>query len=346
MTVYLGEESDSPQVRLPGHIIAVVIPAYCAASHIRMVVAGLPRFVTHIIVVDDHSPDETAEMVTSIKDPRICLIRHHENQGVGGAVLSGYDAALEAGAQIIVKMDSDDQMDPNYLLPLIAPIVTGDADYAKGNRFLHSRQLESMPMLRRVGNIGLSFFTKLASGYWNIFDPTNGYTAIHASVLAKLDRTAVHRRFFFETSLLLELGLLRAVVRDVYVPARYGSETSTLSERKAIFDFPPRLLHGLLRRIVIQYFVRDFSAGSLFLLAGCLFTMFGFFFGVYHWYLSAATGIEASIGTVMLAVLPIILGIQFLLQAVNLDVQSVPTRPLQQDFGLSRQVQALLKKME
>ena len=260
--------------------------------------------------------------------------------------MSGYDAAIELGADIIVKMDSDDQMDPAYLLPLISPLVLGEADYTKGNRFLHARQLRAMSLPRRVGNAGLSFLTKLASGYWNVFDPTNGYTAIHASLVPLLNRQGISPRFFFESSMLLELGLLRAVVRDVYMPARYGSESSFLSERRALWEFPPRLLKGLIRRLVTQHIVCDFSVFTLFVLAGFLLTLFGAAFGAYHWYVSAATGTQASTGTVMVAVLPVILGIQFLLQAVNVDMQNVPVHPLHRGLEWARKTRRALEKGE
>jgi glycosyltransferase involved in cell wall biosynthesis len=310
--------------------VAVVIPAYQAAAHIQTVLVNIPRFVRHIIVVDDRSPDNTGELVKSWHDTRVHLIVHTHNQGVGGAVLSGYAAALGLGAEIIVKMDSDDQMDPAFLPALVAPILRGEADYAKGNRFFHMRQLRTMPLARRLGNLGLSFLMKLASGYWNIFDPTNGYTAIHASVVPMLDQAAIDRRYFFESSMLLELSLVRAVVRDVSIPARYGDEVSSLSVRNALFAFPARLLRGLMRRLWIQYFVRDFGLFSVFLLAAIALTMFGVLFGAYHWLRSAQLDTGTPTGTVMLAVLPIILGIQFMLQAITLDVQSVPVRPVQE----------------
>ena len=207
---------------------------------------------------------------------------------------------------------------------LIEPIRQGDADYVKGNRFLHGHALTQMPWVRRLGNIGLSFMAKMASGYWSIFDPNNGYLAIHAGVVPLLDRERIHPRFFFENSMLLELGLHRAVVRDVYLPARYGDKVSHLSETKALIEFPPQLLRGFLRRVVLQYLVRDFSAVSLFALAGLMFSGFGFGWGAYHWCVSAHTGVPASTGTVMVAVLPLILGIQLLLQALVMDIQNVP----------------------
>jgi glycosyltransferase involved in cell wall biosynthesis len=309
-------------------IIAVVIPAYRAENHIAAVLSKIPAFIHTIIVVDDRSPDNTAAVVSAWPDPRVRLVRHAENQGVGGAVMTGYAAAVEAGADVIVKMDSDDQMDPRYLQALIAPIISKQADYTKGNRFLHIRELTAMPLVRRIGNAGLSFMTKLASGYWQIFDPTNGYTAISGSVARLIRREAISSRYFFESSLLLELSLLRAVVRDVPMAALYGDEVSSLSERDALLGFPPRLLRGFLRRLVIQYYLRDFSAFSLFLLAGIAFTAFGSAWGAYHWYLSVQFGHLASTGTVMIAVLPIVLGIQFLLQCGVWDIQNTPTQPL------------------
>lgn len=315
--------------------LAVVIPAYRAATHIQSVLQVIPSFITHIVVINDCSPDNTAELVDAWRDPRVRLISHQTNQGVGGATLSGYNAALNLGAEIIVKMDSDNQMDPTFLLPLITPILLHQADYTKGNRFLHARQLRSMPLLRRLGNMGLSFLTKLASGYWNIFDPTNGYTAIHSALVPMLNQSAISQRYFFESSLLLELGLLRAAVRDVYIPARYGNEQSSLSELKTLFDFPPRLLKGFLWRVWIHYFLRDFTVVSIFLITGTLLTTFGLLFGGYHWYLSAVTNTEATTGTVMLAVLPIILGFQFLLHAIIADIQNVPTQPIHANLGWS-----------
>jgi dolichol-phosphate mannosyltransferase len=314
--------------------VCVVIPLYKARDQIMQVLAGVPEYVRTIVVVDDGSPDDSYTRAYSVGDQRLNFVRHSSNQGVGGAMLSGYLRAVELGAEIIVKMDADHQMDPAYLMPLIMPIALGQSDYTKGNRFLHARQLESMPWLRRVGNIGLSFLTKLASGYWNIFDCTNGYTALHAALVPLLDETALDRRYFFESSMFLELGLQRAVVKDVYIPARYGGEVSHLSEWKTLIEFPPRLLRGLFRRVWVQYFLRDFGIVTVFLVSGAALFLFGSLFGAYHWWLSAWQKVPTLTGTIMLAVLPIILGVQLLLQAVVLDVQNVPTRPLHTEPSL------------
>lgn len=316
--------------------IAVVIPAYKAERHIEQVLRGIPRWISWIVVVDDCSPDDTGRIASAVAigDARIRVVRHDVNQGVGGATLTGYRLAHQLGAEIVVKMDSDGQMDPAHLRPLIRPIIQGEADYAKGNRFLHSRQLRSMPLLRRVGNLGLSFLTKLASGYWNVFDPTNGYTAIHAALVPALDEASLGRRYFFESSMLAELGLMRAVVRDVSMPARYGDETSHLSVRKTLADFPLRLARCFLRRVWIQYFVRDFAVGSLLGLSGLGLSVFGSAFGVYHWIEAARSGIFAPTGTVMLSVLALVLGVQCQLQALAIDIQNTPTRPIHGDLVL------------
>jgi dolichol-phosphate mannosyltransferase len=308
--------------------IAVVIPAYRAARYISTVLSGIPEFVSFIVVVDDCSSDNTAEVVKQSDDTRVEILRNEKKLGVGGTVLTGYAKALELGAEIIVKMDSDGQMDPKYLLHLIIPILTGKADYTKGNRFLHKRQLTKMPIKRLIGNTGLSFLTKMASGYWNVFDPTNGYTAIHSAIIPLLDQNEISRRYFFESSMLIELGVVRAVVRDVNIPAVYQDESSSLSEIRSLFGFPPRLFKGFMRRLLTQYFIQDFGMFSLFLIVGLSFILFGFVFGVYHWYLSIYTSVVASTGTIMLAVLPIILGTQLLIQSVTVDIQNVPTEPL------------------
>ncbi|MHC1772675.1 MAG: glycosyltransferase family 2 protein [Flexilinea sp.] len=304
--------------------VAVVIPAYQAEKTIFAVISKIPDWIENIIIVDDCSSDHTNDIVNSIGNERIIYLRHEVNRGVGGAMKTGYKKALEIGADIVVKMDSDDQMNPNYLVSLISPLVNKDADYTKGNRFLRIAELKQMPRIRRIGNASLSFFTKFASGYWNIFDPTNGYTAISKKVLAIIDFDNLSERYFFESSMLLELCLHRIVVKDVNIPALYNDEKSSLSETKSIFEFPPKLFKGLIRRIVFLYFLLDFSAVSLLLSFGIVSCLFGSIWGIVYWIKSATTNMAASTGTVMIAVLPLILGIQFLLQALVLDIQNIP----------------------
>ncbi len=310
--------------------ITVVIPAYRVEHDIEAVINGIPGYVKHIIVVDDASPDSTADLVAALSknDMRLSLIRHTQNQGVGGAMASGFCKALELGAQIVIKLDGDGQMDPAHFPALITPLIQGRADYAKGNRFRDFVSLRNMPFIRRIGNLGLSFLTKAATGYWNIFDPTNGYFAIRAEVLAALPLDQLDKRYFFETSMLAKLYLLNALVLDVPIPARYGKETSHLSIRRAAFEFPVKLLVTFLQRIALRYYIYDFSILSLYIVTGFPLLLFGLIFGGIKWIEYASKNIPAPTGTVMLPTLCVILGIQILLSAVEIDMNSTPKKPL------------------
>jgi dolichol-phosphate mannosyltransferase len=309
--------------------VAVVVPAYRVARHIAAVVRGIPPWVRAIIVVDDASPDDIAEAIQGIGDPRLRLVRHERNRGVGGAVMTGYEEAIRLGCRILVKVDGDGQMDPSRIRDLILPIEHGRADYTKGNRFLHRAELQKMPLLRRFGNTILTFLTKSASGYWSLYDPANGFTAIHSVVWEQLERDRIDSRYFFETSMLIELGCARAVVEDVPIPAIYADEASSLSVTRTAVEFPFKLLWGFLRRIRTWYFLYDFTPVSLFLLSGPVLIAFSLIFGGIHWWQSYRTGIPATTGTVMLAVVTLILGFQLVLQALALDMQSMPRSPLQ-----------------
>ena len=304
--------------------VCVVIPMYCVAEHIQGVIRGLPDWVWRIVLVDDASPDDSAGLALAVGDPRVVLVRHTQNQGVGGAMLSGFNQAAALGAALMVKMDGDGQMRPEYLERMVSPILSGRANYVKGNRFYHTRNITQMPLARRVGNMALSFLTKMASGYWNVFDPTNGYLALDSQVFQELDQGRIHRRYFFESSMLVELNLARAVVTEVTMPAHYAGEKSSLSLGRVLLEFPVLLVRGFLRRIWFQYFVLDFSVGSLLMILGLLMTLFGAIWGGIWWRNSIMTGQTASTGTVMLAALPLILGFELLLQALIFDVQNIP----------------------
>jgi glycosyltransferase involved in cell wall biosynthesis len=308
------------------HYIAVIIPAYKVETKISRVIQSIPDFVRSIIVVIDGSPDRTAEIIQKISDPRLIVINHEKNQGVGGAMITGYNKALDLGADIMVKVDGDDQMDTARIIDLIRPIIKGEADFTKGNRFMHELQMKSMPLVRRIGNWGLTFLVKVASGYWNIFDPSNGFTAIHAQVWRFINQQRIAKDYFFESSLLVELRFLNAVVQDVYIPARYQDEESSLSIFRVLFTFPSRLIKATIRRFVYQYYLYNFSFGSLAFIVGLIFVIFGFVWGVVYWIKSINTGIPATTGTVLIAVLPIILGVQLLLQVVSQDIAEVPRK--------------------
>ena len=307
--------------------VAVAIPAYRAKASIAGVIADIPAFVDRIIVVDDASADGTAEAVRALTDPRVQLSVHEKNQGVGGAMKTAYKAALDDRADVVVKMDADGQMDPRYLLDLVAPAVLGDAGYVKGNRLWSRTSAKSMPSERLFGNLFLSLATKAASGYWNIFDPTNGFTAIRADVLRRLDFASIENRYYFETNMLVELHLRRVVVQDVLMEARYLGEASSLSVLAASFEFALRLVRSLVRRVLLEYFVLDLRPGTLFGVLGLFGVLFGTTFGLYHWWLGEALGTSSLPGTVMVAAIPVIVGAQLLMQAIALDIAESRTFP-------------------
>jgi len=308
--------------------VAVVVPAYRVEDRIEEVLRTIPPWVRTVVVVDDASPDATAERVARVADSRVRLIRHPENRGVGGATVTGMRAALDAGADLVVKMDGDGQMDPVHLPELLAPLLDHTADLAKGNRYQRLGSLEGMPWVRRLGNAALTFLLKAASGHWRMFDPTNGYFAARADLLRRLRLERLPRRYFFECGLLVELGLFRARVQDVPIPARYRGETSSLSIGSVLLEFPLRLFLGCARRIARHYFLYDFTAVSVFLLSGGPMLLFGVSFGAWEWLRSAITGVPATTGTVMLAALPVILGFQLLLQALVVDIANAPAEPI------------------
>jgi dolichol-phosphate mannosyltransferase len=303
---------------------AVVIPAYNVDGFIGAVISQLPGWIDHIIVVDDCSTDNTFEVASATHHPKLRLIRHERNGGVGAAMKTGYREALRLHADIIVKMDGDDQMDPSQLPALVAPLLRAQADYAKGNRFRDRDTLRVMPILRRIGNLALSFLTKLASGYWNIFDPTNGYTAIRRETLTALPLDRLGERYFFEISMLVQLNLTNACVRDVPMPSRYGVENSSLRIGRVVLSFPPKLVASTLSRLWTKYFIYDFTAVSLFIVAGVPLMLTGAALGIKYWSHSIATGVPTTPGQVMLSVFPLLLGFQLLLQAFVIDINAVP----------------------
>ncbi len=315
-----------------GQTIAAVVPAYRVEREIASVLRGLPRYVQKIIVVDDASPDGTPGIVAALarRDARLLLIRHDRNRGVGGAMITGFNKALELGARVIVKVDGDGQMDADRLPDLLLPLIQGQADYTKGNRFRDFAALRQMPLIRRIGNMGLGFLAKAATGYWSLFDPTNGFLAIRAETLAQIPLDQLDRGYYFEISMLANLYLLGAVVQDVPMPARYKGEVSSLAVHRVLFEFPGKLLGTFLRRAVMKNFIYDFSMVSVYLLTGLPLLLFGLIFGGLEWIRYARLGAAAPTGTVMLPTLCVLLGIQLLLSAIESDLRSVPKQPLTQ----------------
>lgn len=311
--------------------IAVVIPCFRVAAHVLNVIARIGPEVGWIIAVDDACPESSGDLIErECRDPRVHVIRNSKNLGVGGAVLVGYEFVMNLPVDVVVKIDGDGQMDPALVPGLCEPLLNGGADYVKGNRFYNIRNASDMPGVRLVGNAVLSFFTKFSSGYWQLFDPTNGFTAIHAALLPHLNFSKIANRYFFESDILYYLNELRAVVVDMPMAASYGSERSNLRPLQMIRPFFSGNLKNGIRRIFYNYFVRAFSVASIELLLGIGLIVFGIIFGGWHWWLSAIGTAPASAGTVMLAALPLILGVQFFLSWLGFDVAAEPRVPVHQ----------------
>lgn len=314
--------------------VAVVIPCFRETAHIDAVLAAIPDDVEAVFVVDDACPDGTGAQVEAANtDARVRVLRHERNLGVGAATVTGYRAAMACGADIIVKIDGDGQMPPALIPRFVAPLARGITDYAKGNRFHRIEDTAAMPAIRLAGNAALSFLSKLSTGYWQVFDPTNGFTAIQASVLRALPLDKLDQGFFFESDILFRLGTLRAVVLDVPMSARYADEASKLRPGMVAGSFLFKHLRNFGKRIFYNYFLRDFHVASLEWLLGPLLLLFGVYFGLDQWRTAAANDTAATAGTVMLAALPVLLGVQLLLSALQFDISSQPRVPVHTLLG-------------
>lgn len=314
--------------------IAVVVPCYRVAGQVLGVLAAMPALISKIYCVDDACPEQTGEHISAqCQDPRVVVLRHARNGGVGAATITGYRAALADGMRIVVKIDGDGQMDPVLIPRFVRLLLAGEADYCKGNRFHRPASLSGMPPTRLFGNAVLSFLTKLSSGYWQIFDPNNGYTAIHASALRLLPLESIDHGYFFESDMLCRLNVARAVVRDIPMDAVYGDAPSSLRIHRVVALFALKHLRNFARRVLYSYYLRDFNLASIEAPLGLAALLFGMIFGGVHWWNAFRGAPYASAGTVMVAALPVIVGVQMLLSAVNYDVQNAPSTPLQKLFA-------------
>lgn len=310
--------------------IHVVLPCYRVRRQILDLLASIPDLVSMIHVVDDACPEHTGVHVqANCSDPRVHVHFNDRNLGVGGAVMRGYREAMACGADVMVKVDGDGQMDPMLIPSFVGPIVRRTADYTKGNRFFDLSNIHQMPALRIFGNAVLSFMAKLSTGYWDLFDPTNGYTAIHASVARRLPADKISQRYFFESDILFRLNTLRAVVIDIPMDARYREEISNLRISRIIGDFLFKHVRNFVKRIFYNFFLRDLSIASFELIVGIAMVSGGAAYGTLKWIQSAHGGYETAAGSVMLAALPLIIGLQFILAFLSYDIASVPRRPIQ-----------------
>ncbi len=310
-----------------GTKIGVVIPTYKARDSILSVVEGIPEWVDEIVVVDDACPHGSGDQLAGAsRAEKLIIIKHDENRGVGVATVAGYRQALETHCDIIVKIDSDGQMDPELMPRFIDPILNGEADYCKGNRFFRPESLSGMPPVRLIGNAGLSFLSKMSSGYWDLMDPTNGYTAVHGNILRALPLDKLADRYFFESDLLFRLSTLRAVVADVPMNSRYSVENSSLSAVDSLFRFLLMHLNRTGKRVFYNYFLRNFSVASLLLVFGVVFSAYGLISGGVTYFTNQASGQETPTGTILIVTIFILVGIQMLLAFVSHDISNRPQR--------------------
>ncbi len=318
-----------------GATISAVVPAYKEERMIATVIETMPSFVDYIVIVDDCSPDGTSDVVRASQDPRVHLIRHEVNQGVGGAIITGHKMAMSLGSDVNVIMAGDAQMDPQYLPALLDQVTDEGFGFAKANRFFAPESFEGMPKYRVFGNIVLSFMTKLASGYWHLFDPQNGYTAVRTEVLERIPLDHVARRYSFENDLLIHLNILQVPAVDVPIPAVYGDEVSSIKLRTVVPELMNMLLKGFWRRIWYRYVLWSFSPIALLLFMGLL--LFGFGLAVAIWVcFQVASSVVATAATVMLAALPLMIGAQMLISALQLDIQASPATPSYRRFTETR----------
>jgi glycosyltransferase involved in cell wall biosynthesis len=311
-------------------LLAVVIPCYKVKAKILQVLSQIGDEVDSIYVIDDACPEQTGNFVTmQSSDPRIKVLFHQNNQGVGGAVITGYKAALADGASVIVKIDGDGQMDPKLINTIARPVVSGDADYSKGNRFDRLDNLFAMPKVRILGNAALSLWSKISTGYWRVTDPTNGFTAIHRSALESLNLDKVRKTYFFESDMLFRLSISNCVVTDVPMVAVYNDEVSNLRIHKVLLEFPWRHIVNFLKRIFYRYYLREWSVASFELPLGLALVSFGSWFGLTSFATASAAGLPTSAGQATTSAVALILGVQLLLSFLAYDIQSEPTKPLQ-----------------
>ena len=307
---------------LEGKRVAVVVPAFDEERLIGTTLSGIPEFVDRVFVVDDASRDGTAESARATGDPRVEVISHERNQGVGAAILTGYRRSLDEGIDVTCVMAGDNQMDPADLEAIARPVAHGEVDYAKANRLFTGRAWELIPRTRYLGNAVLSLLTKIASGDWHVADSQSGYTAIGRPTLELLDLDRIYARYGFPNDMLVHLNVINARVRDVPSRPVYGvGETSGIRLRRVIPAISWLLTKAFFWRMREKYVIRDFHPLVFFWVFGILFSLLGFVLGATVTILRIL-GNELTVATVVLVALLLIAGLLFTLFAMLFDMES------------------------
>jgi len=304
-------------------VIAVIVPAYNEEKLISKVLKTIPTFVDHVVVVDDASNDRTGEVAKTHQkeDSRIIYLRHQANEGVGGAIATGYKWARDNEVSISVVMAGDAQMDPKDLPKLLDPVVNGEVDYSKGNRLFTGKAWKVIPKTRYLGNAVLSFLTKIASGYWHVADSQSGYGAVNLEVLKTIDLDSIYKRYGMPNDFLVRLNVYHFRVRDVPVNPVYGiGERSGIRISTVIFTLSFLLVKLFLWRLREKYIIRDFHPLVLFYLLGFVLTPIGVVFGCYLVVHRLLTGPVAATSA-LLAAFFAISGLQSLFFAMWFDME-------------------------
>jgi glycosyltransferase involved in cell wall biosynthesis len=307
---------------LEGKQVAVVVPARDEEALLPETLAGIPRFVDRVYVVDDGSEDGTVATAEGAGDERVSVLRHERSNGVGAAIVTGYKQALADGVDVTAVMAADNQMDPADLETLAGAVARGEVDYAKANRLFTGQAWDLIPRSRYLGNAVLSLLTKIASGYWHVADSQSGYTAIGRSTLGLLDLDRVYRRYGFPNDMLVHLNVVNARVRDFPSRPIYGvGERSGIRYRSVVPRISWLLLKGFWWRLREKYVIRDFHPLVFFYALGALMTVAGLLLGIVETVLRLM-GNELPIATIVLVALLLISGTQFTLFAMWFDMES------------------------
>ncbi|WP_026968932.1 glycosyltransferase family 2 protein [Algoriphagus terrigena] len=305
----------------------IIIPYYKSGSLLIDVLDKVPEVIHYVIIVDDCSPIPLPEITSEKYRFELIVLKHSQNRGVGGAMKTGFQKALEnKEIKFFFKVDSDDQMDLTQIPRMKKQLMENGADFVKGNRLYDIDIIKRMPVVRRMGNLLLSFITKFCTGYWNVQDPTNGFFGIKRRTLSKLKLRNLHDSYFFETSLLGELFLNGAYIKSIRMPPIYKTEVSNMNVALVPFEFLPKLFRILIKRISYKYFLFELNIGSIYLLGSGVFFVFGTIFGIYHYQKNFDMGITTPAGTVIIFALCILVSFNLFLSWLDFDTKNSPKR--------------------
>ncbi len=303
--------------------VAVVVPCYNEEKLAPVTVKGIPDYVDTIYAVNDASKDGTLAVLKhrAKKDARITVVNNEVNLGLGGSMLRVFTAIENSDNDLLVVMAGDNQMDPKRLPALLDALIDNSADFAKANRFAMNQSLEQMPKYRKIGNVIVSILTKFSTGYYSLFDSQNGYVVYKVDTIRKLPKHIIGTRYEYENTVLVALSIIGAKVVDVPIPAVYGEEKSTINLLGTTLRTIKALHKGFWQRIYYKYVMYSFHPIALFLFTSIVLFLFSFAWVVFILYAKLFKDISATTGTTMLAVIPFVLAVQFLLTAIILDTQ-------------------------